>query len=139
MLCGNTTGQLIDPSGNIHMTQIVHLLTCSAELMFLSIKFILKICINLSSQSRIHYFDQAESVSSVVLAPSINSKFTWECFQEKWVYTVMWTCNIRCVPVSTFLETYRIDIYFSASKNKEVKKNTSYILTHSLFHLEVLS
>lgn len=53
----------------------------------------------------------------------------------------MWTCNIRYAPVSTFLETYRIDICFSASKIKKVKKKMylcGYILTHGVFNLEVL-
>lgn len=53
----------------------------------------------------------------------------------------MWTCNIRYVPVSAFLVTYRIDIYFSASKIKKVKKKiflSFYIPTHNLLNLEVL-
>lgn len=54
MLCGNSAGQLIDPNGNIHMIKVIHLLTYLAELMFLSILFILNICIELSAQSWIH-------------------------------------------------------------------------------------
>lgn len=51
VLCDNSTGQLIDPSGNIHLIKVIHLFTYLAELMFLSISFILNMCRKLNIHS----------------------------------------------------------------------------------------
>lgn len=70
VLCDNSTGQLIDPSGNIHLINVIHLFTYLAELMFLSISFILNMCRKLNIHSCFFQFHQlAMSVFLCCLSP----------------------------------------------------------------------